>query len=114
MGVPTIKKVNTLGITYEQGEIKQSHLREIIENILGVPEPEVCGIDSRDNNQFLFKVSSKQRYENICMNFTGRDIVLDKYHVIRVDDISNYNTSIQVSRVPLELDNDTLIQLFRK
>ena len=114
MGVPTIKKVNTLGVTYVQGDIKQSHLRKIIENILGVPESEVCGIDSRDCNKFLFKVSSKQRYEHICMNFTGRDIVLDKYHVFRVDDISNYNTSVQVSRVPLEVDNDTLIQVFSK
>ncbi|CAL4132724.1 unnamed protein product [Meganyctiphanes norvegica] len=114
MSIPMIKRVNTLGITYEKGEIKDPHFEEIIENQLGVLEEELLGIDLRGRTRFLFKVSSQKRYENICMHFTGRDIVLDNHHVIRVDDISSYSTRIQVSRVPLEISNDTLIKVFQK
>ena len=114
MGVPELKRVNTIGVNYEKGDFKDQHFRNIIENILGVPENEVLGIDTRGTARFIVKVSSKNRYENICKNYTGRDYVLDHHHVIRFEDISSYGTRIQVSRVPMEIDNETLSKVFSK
>ena len=114
MAIPDIKKVNTIGVTYEKGDVEDFHIRNIIENVLGIPESEVCGIDLRSSNRFIFKVSSSKRYEYICNNFTGRDHVLDRNLVIRFDDISSYGTRIEVSRVPYEVSNDILVQVFSK
>ena len=105
-------KVNTLGVTYNKGEHRDTHYRKIVGDLLEVPDEEVCGFDTRGNTRFLFKLNSKQRYEYICKNFTDKDIVLDQNNIIRIDDISSYGTKIEVSRVPLEMDNDTLVRVF--
>ena len=47
MDEPTVKKDNTIGITYLEGEIEDQHFGQIIEDILGVPEKEIDGIDDR-------------------------------------------------------------------
>ena len=92
MAVPSINKVNTLGITYTQGGIRDYHYETIFENIMGIPEEEIEGIDDRDINRFIFKLTTHNRYENICSKFTTRDIFLEHGCVIRVDDISSEGT----------------------
>ena len=114
MAVPILKRENTLGITYIEGEIKEHHFEIIIERVLGVPEEEVIGIDNRGNARFLFEVSTQQRYANICVGFTGRDIPIEHGIVIQVDDISSCSTMVKLSRVPLNLDNDVLTQILQK
>ena len=82
-----IFRKNCIGITYNVSEIQESHYEKIIENLLGVPEDEVEGIDDRGSTRFLFQVSTKKRYDLICETFTGRDITLETHCVIQVDDI---------------------------
>ena len=114
MDVPEIKRINTIGITYDKGDHIKSHFREVIHNLLGVPDAEVSGIDTRGPNRWLFKLHSTQRYEHIVEHFTGQDYPLGLHNVIRIDDISSYNTRVQLSRVPLEITNDTLTQVMSK
>ena len=90
-----IFRKNCIGINYNVGEIKEYHYEKIIENLLGVPEDEVEGIDDRGSARFLFQVSTKKRYDLICESFTGRDITLETRCIIQVDDISSYGTRVE-------------------
>ena len=114
MDAPSIVKANTIGITYNKGNHIEAHFRKVIENLLGVPDAEVAGIDMRGTNRWLSKLHSTQRYNHIIENFTGKDYPLGLHNVIRIDDISSYNTRVQLSRVPLEVTNDSLIQAMSK
>ena len=113
MAVSFFKKVNTLGVTYTQGGIRDHHYETIFENIMGIPEDEICGIDYRDNGRFVFKVTSHQRYDEIVRNFTCRDIFLEHGNVIRIDDISTEGTIVELTRVPFEVSNEMLTQLLQ-
>ena len=111
MAAPLINKVNTLGITYTQGRIRDYHYETIFEKIMGIPEEEVDGIDDRDNSRFIFQVTTRNRYEEICSKFTTRDIFLEHGHVIRVDDISSEGTRVEISRVPFEVSNEMVTKI---
>ena len=108
MAVPIISKVNTLGITYTQGKICDYHYETIFENIMGIPEDEIDGIDDRDVNRFIFQVTTNERYNALCTKFTCRDIFLEYGHIIRVDDISSEGTRVEISRVPFDVSNEML------
>ena len=69
MPVPTLKRVNTVGIRYVTGQIKEEHFEIIIEQLLQIPEDEVFGIDER-YRKFLLKVNKEERYQTICENYT--------------------------------------------
>ena len=114
MAVSSFSRVNTLGVTCLKGAIQDIHVRKIIENICGVPENEVLGVDSRGINKFIFKVSTKEKYIQICDNVTDRDHILDEYHTFRVDDISSNGTCIEVSRIPFEMSDDIIKTIFSK
>ena len=59
MDEPTLKRVNTLGITYIVGERIDIHFEIIFERILRIPEDEIIAIYERGANGFLFTVSTK-------------------------------------------------------
>ena len=105
---------NSIGITYNEGESRKHHFGYVIEDILGVPEREVVGIDVRGNTRWLFMVNSKERYEYICETFTGRDILIDKDCRIQIDDISSRGTRVEVSSVPFSISNVQLSGMLRK
>ena len=109
-----IFRKNCIGINYNVGEIKEYHYEKIIENLLGVPEDEVEGIDDRGSARFLFQVSTKKRYDLICETFTGRDITLETHCIIQVDDISSYGTRVEISNVPFSITNDKLSNILHK
>ena len=111
---PVFKRENSIGITYVVGEIKDWHYEFIIEKILKVSESDVEGIDDRGKNRFLFEVSSKEIYERICDQFTGREIRVGSYCIVQVDDISSYGTKIEISRVPFLVTNDILKMLLQR
>ena len=96
------------------GEIQEPHYDTIIETILGIPESEVLGIDDWGKNRFLFEISSKKRYEQICESFTGTDIPLGEQCIIQVDDISSPGTRIEISDVPFAFSNEQLKSIFQK
>ena len=114
MDEPTVKKDNTIGITYLEGEIEDQHFGQIIEDILGVPEKEIDGIDDRGTARFIFKVLKPEIYENICEHFVGRDIRIGRGNVIQVDDISSYGTMIEISRVPFGINNNVLTAMLKR
>ena len=105
---PVQRSENTIGITYNAGEIKDDHYENIIEKILGVSEADVVRIDDRGATRFLFEVRDNKTYDRICEQFTGKDISIDQFNVIQVDDISAYGTRIEISRVPFAIDNNML------
>ena len=70
-------------------------------------------IDDCGETRFLFEVS-KEIYDRICGQFTGRDIPLGNNNVIQVDDISSYGTRIEISSVPFMIDNNMLKMMLQK
>ena len=113
-----LPKINTIGIRYIEGIIKDVHYGQIIEKILGVPRNEVYGIDVRPDgkimNKFLFKVTTYNRYKVICAKFSGREFEIEKGYRIQVEDISSNNTRVFISMVPFEVSNTMLKDVFRK
>ena len=105
---------NCIGIKYNQGYIRDNHYELVIEKILGVPEGEVEAIDTRDDDKWIFQVNSKARYNNICENFTGRDISLGYNCRVQIDDISSCGTRIEISCVPFSVTNKQLSCMLRK
>ena len=73
---------NSIGITYNEGEIRRWHFGQIIGGILGIPEEQVEGIDTCGNCRFLFEVSTAECYNYICETFSGRDIPIGNNCVI--------------------------------
>ena len=113
MSVPSLNKINTLGITYTQGRIRDYHYQTIFEKIMSIPEEEIDGIDDRDETRFIFQVTTHERYKDICLKFTTRDILLEPGHVIRVDDISSEGTRVEISRVPFDVSNEMLTKILK-
>ena len=109
-----ILRENCIGITYNYGNIKEYHYESIIEDVLRVPEDELDGIDTRGDNRFIFQVTNKERYDNICENFTGRDISVGHHCKIQVDDISSCGTRIEISCVPFSISNEQLSGMLRR
>ena len=113
-----LPRVNTIGIRYVEGIIKDAHYGLIIEKKLGVPKNEVYGIDDRPEgkirNKFLFKVTSYERYKDICAKFSGSELEIEKGYRVQVEDISSNNIRVFVSKVPFEVNNNILTKIFEK
>ena len=114
MAIPMFANVNTLGITYTHGEIREHHFETIFHKIMGIPESEIAGVDDRCEIRFIFKVTTKERFDDICSRFTCKDIFLEHGNIIRVDDISTEGTMVELRRVPFDLSNKHLKILLSK
>ena len=114
MDMPSLKRVNQLGINYTVGAMLDFHYEKILENVLGIPEKEIVGIDLRGYARFLFEVNTKELYDSICENFTEREIAIDDGCVIQVDDISSYGTRIELSRVPFQVTNEMITNMLSR
>ena len=112
MKEPELTKENTIGILFIDGVVKDELYGKIILNILRVPYEEVRGIDNRGDTRFLFKVTSYDRYKDICTKFSGKELEVERGYRIRVEDISSTNTRVCVSKVPFEISNDVIKYLF--
>ena len=102
-----VTNVNTLGITYIHGVIREHHYETIFDKLMEIPESEIEGVDGRCETRFIFKVTSQQRYNDICSRFTGRDIFLECGYTIRVDDISTKGRVFIPVREPMQLTRPT-------
>ena len=98
--------VNTLGIHFIQGKLMRHHFEAMLDKVMGIPDAEIQGLDVRSDTRFIFKVTTQHRYEQICQRFTGRDIFLERGHIIRVDDISTKGTMVELQKVPFDLTNE--------
>ena len=61
----------------------------------------------------MIKVTTKERYDEICYNYLHQ-----KFHVasdceIQVEDISTFRIRVLVRDVPLEINNNMLKELFQ-
>ena len=56
----------------------------------------------------MLKVTTEEKYQYICENFTQSEIVVEPGDEIEVSDISSYRTRVKVNDVPFELDDNTL------
>ena len=110
MPTPTLKRINTFGISYIEGQLKAEHYVTIIEKILKVREEEVYGIAERFN-KFLLKVTTEEKYQDICDNHLG-EYTLSPGVVIEVNDISCYKPRVSVKDVPFEITSEILKQMF--
>ena len=99
---------NCIGIKYNRGLLQQFHYELILDDILGIPDEEIVGIDDRGNDRWIFQVNSKARYDAICEKFTGRDILVANNCWIQVDDISSPGTRVEISCVPFSISNNQL------
>ena len=112
---PIFDKVNTLGVTFKQGEISDFQYEAILENLMGIEdESEILGIENKCDLRFIFKVSSSLRYSELRKSFSCRDIKLNNGSIIRVDDISTKGTIVDISRVPFEFTNEMLSKVLSK
>ena len=105
---------NCIGIHYNRGHIQQFHYELILDDILGIPDNELEGIDDRGIDKWIFQVKSEKRYDTICEKFTGRDILLGNNCWIQVDDISSPGTRIEISCVPFSVSNQQLSRMISK
>ena len=65
MGLPTLKRVNTVGIRFTKGKVEDPHYREIIYHVLGVEDDEVVGISHMGAKRFMLKVTTWANYNRI-------------------------------------------------
>ena len=105
---------NCIGIHYNRGHIQQFHYELILDDILGIPDNELEGIDDRGIDKWIFQVKSEKRYDTICEKFTGRDILLGNNCWIQVDDISSPSTRIEISCVPFSVSSQQLSHMISK
>ena len=114
MSEPELPKKNTIGITFTEGFIRDKDFDHIIETVLGIPEHELFAIDGRGETRFIFKVTTEERYENICKNYLGKEIEIEPGFKFQVDDISANKTRVCITRVPFEVNNDMLQDMLKK
>ena len=107
-------RVNSIGITYKIGKRQNWHYQHIIEDIFGVSEELVAGIDDRGETRWLLEVSTKECYEYICNNFCGREIVINSNCYVQIDDISYPGTRVELSNVPFSITNQQLTVMMQK
>ena len=108
MVIPKIKRVNTIGIRYVNGEVKEEHYVKIIKDTLGIQDDEIFGLGDWSKKRFVVKVKTSTRYAYIVENFVGQEIVLDENNTILIDDVSSYKNRVVVKYVPWEFDNNVL------
>ena len=111
---PELKRENTIGINFIEGCCEEELYEIIIEQILGIPEDEVEGIDDRGNTRFIVKVTSGERFEYTCSNFIGRNIRIRSGYIVQVEDVSTYKTRISLTNVPFEMNNEMVKELFER
>ena len=85
---PQLRRYNTVGVRYIQGLRRDEHYEEIIENILKIPEDEVAGLAERGDKQMMIKVTSKERYDEICYSYLHQKFLVASGCEIQVMDLS--------------------------
>ena len=111
MVVPKRKRVNTIGIRYVTGSVMNHHYKKIFDGILGVHNSEIIAISERNNTHIIFKLSTSETYDRICANYTYECIDVDVGHSIVIDDISSYDTVVNVRLIPFEVSSGDMLQI---
>ena len=78
MNAPRLKKTNTIGIRYLDGVIYDDDMPLILDETLGIEDDEVLGIADLGKNRQIVKLRTKEKYEEICDLFRGKEISVRK------------------------------------
>ena len=111
---PIRRRVNTIGIRYVGGSVKREHYRTIFEDIIRVRDEEIIAIAELDSTHILFKLSTKETYQRICRDFTYVEIDVGAYDIIVIDDISSYDTVVNIRKIPFDITKDEVVQVLAK
>ena len=111
--LPQVKRRNTVGVRYIEGNRNEDHYEKIIEEFLGIGEDELYGLDDEvpGTKQLMIKVTNATRYNYICDNLLDRKFTVAPGHVIQVEDLSSYRVRVLFNFVPFELTNECLRKL---
>ena len=111
--LPQIKRRNTVGVRYIEGNRNEDHYEKIIEEFLEIGEDELYGLDDEvpGTTQLMIKVTNAARYNYICDNLLGSKFTVAPGHVIQVEDLSSYRVRVLFNFVPFELTNECLRKL---
>ena len=91
MVIPKRRITNTIGVKYIQGNIKDKHYEQIIEDTLKLGDADILKIEEVNTTYFAFKVQ-KQIYERICNEEAYKFIRLDAASNVIIEDMSSYET----------------------
>ena len=105
--------MNTIGVKYLKGVIKDEQYETIIENILGLRDEDILKIEEFNSTRFLFQVN-KGNYDNICNNHVCKFLTLDEDTIIMVEDISSYKTEIFVSNIKFDMTEEEVLKILEK
>ena len=114
MGLPKLKRVNTVAIRFTKGERSDAHYLEIIENMLGVERNEIFGLAEMGPKKFMIKFKTFYTNNRIVTSFGGKSIRMDDDHEFVVDDLSTYKNRVRVQKVPFGMDDSTLKALLER
>ena len=111
MVIPKRRITNTIGVKYIQGNIKDKHYEQIIEDTLKLGDSDILKIEEVNTTYFAFKVQ-KQIYERICNEEACKFIRLDAASNVIIEDISSYETEVKIQYFGLEIEEADIIQIF--
>ena len=111
MFIPKRRIINTIGVKYVQGNIKDKHYEQIIEDTLKLGDEDILKIEEINTTYFAFKVQ-RQVYERICNEEAYKFIRLDADSNVIIEDISSYETEVKIQYFGLEIEEADIIQIF--
>ena len=98
MIIPKRRRVNTIGVKYVKGVIKDEHYDIVIESILGLNDEDILKIEESTSTRFLFQLG-KENYDYVCSNHVCKFLTLDEDSIIMIEDISSYKPEVNVSGI---------------
>ena len=89
MAVPTLKRINTIGIRFIKGVKTPALLEKAMEDKLGISIGEMAGLADWGPKHHMVKLRSNQACEHIVNRYVGYPIRVDNGHDIEVDDLQH-------------------------
>ena len=110
MIIPKRRRVNTIGVKYVKGVIKDEHYEQVIEKILGLQDEDILKIHESATTRFLFQLN-KVNYENVCKNHICKFLTLDEDSIIMIEDISSYKTEVYVTGIRFDIAVEEVLSI---
>ena len=106
MAAPRVKRLNTIGIRYLEGERVDDDLPLILDVTLGINDEDFTGISNSGKDRVMVKLRNQMTYDELCLRFANETLDIedgDRKLKVRVEDLSTYRTKVIVRNVPFEL-----------
>ena len=110
MIIPKRRRVNTIGVKYVKGVIKDEHYEQIIETILGLRDEDILKIHESASTRFLFQLN-KVNYDYVCKHHVCKFLTLDEDSIIMIEDISSYKTEVYISGIRFDISEEEVLNI---